>query len=185
RSSFLLLSAIQRSSPPTSQALLFPTFLLMYTGLALGVIRYRLFQLERWWFSIWAWFLGGVAVVIVDLVLASMLTLTTTAALALATAIVGWLYFPVRQWLWRRIMRKYDMQMERWLPRVIPHLVSVSSATQLAEAWDASLRALFDPLVIDYDTTSRTTDMALLDDGTTLRVPAITGRGVVYLQHAH
>lgn len=180
-----LLPAILLIPPPASQALLFPTFLLMYAGLALGVIRYRLFQLERWWFSIWAWFLGGVAVVIVDLILASMLTLTTTAALALATAIVGWLYFPVRQWLWRRIMRKYDMQMERWLPRVIPHLVSVSSATQLAEAWDASLRALFDPLMIDYDATSSATDMALLDDGTTLRVPAITGRGAVRLQHAH
>ena len=181
----ILVPAILQIPAPADQGLLFTTFLLMYAGLALGVIRYRLFQLERWWFSIWAWFLGGVAVVIVDLVLASMLTLTTTAALALATAIVGWLYFPVRQWLWQRIMRKYDMQMERWLPRVIPHLVSVSSATQLAEAWDASLRALFDPLMIDYDATGNATDMALLDDGTTLRVPAITGRGAVRLQHAH
>ena len=37
------------------QAYLLATFLPMYLGMALGVLRYRLFDLERWWFYIWAW----------------------------------------------------------------------------------------------------------------------------------
>lgn len=181
----ILIPATLQIPPPASQGLLFTTFLLMYAGLALGVVRYRLFQLEKWWFSIWAWFLGGVAVVLVDILLASMLTLTSTAALAFATAIVGWLYFPARQWVWQRLMRKYDVDMERWLPRVIPHLVSVSSATQLAEAWDTSLRTLFEPLTIDPDSRVGNTSISLHDNGTSLQVPAINGSGVLNLRHAH
>src|SRR5690606_22190565 len=38
----------------------------MYLGLALGILRYRLFDLERWWFGVWLWFFGGVAVLVVD-----------------------------------------------------------------------------------------------------------------------
>src|SRR5690606_22374925 len=27
----------------------------LYLGFALGILRYKLFQLERWWFTAWAW----------------------------------------------------------------------------------------------------------------------------------
>ena len=31
----------------------------LFVGILLGITRYRLFELERWWFTAWIWFLGG------------------------------------------------------------------------------------------------------------------------------
>ncbi|MEL0028123.1 MAG: hypothetical protein VW625_05600, partial [Perlucidibaca sp.] len=43
------------------QSFMFAAFLIMFWGLSLGVARYRLFKLESWWRSIWAWLLSGLA----------------------------------------------------------------------------------------------------------------------------
>ena len=59
----------------------------LYIGFALGILRYRLFQLERWWFMAWAWFLGGLAVLLVDVAVISASGLNQAEALALAVII--------------------------------------------------------------------------------------------------
>ena len=86
------------------QSVLFAVFLLMYAGIALGLLRYRLFDIDRWWFEIWSWLLGGIAVILVDFALVSIPALSNTAALSLALAAVGWIYFPLRQWFWTRFV---------------------------------------------------------------------------------
>ncbi|WVM92566.1 hypothetical protein ULG90_24525 [Halopseudomonas pachastrellae] len=78
----MILPVILQVALPHAQGPLLATFLLMYTGMALGITRYRLFELERWWFSIWSWLLGGLAVLLTDLALASLLTLSGPTVLA-------------------------------------------------------------------------------------------------------
>jgi hypothetical protein len=75
--------------------------LLIYLGLAWGC-RYRLFNLDRWWFEALIWGLGGALVLLFDI---ALLWLNASAGVALGTAVAlaGWLYFPLRQWLWRRL----------------------------------------------------------------------------------
>jgi len=58
--------------------------------------------------------------VLVDILLASLLTLSDTSILAFATAIVGWLYFPVRQWCWRQYLNRRGRRLESWLPSIVP-----------------------------------------------------------------
>ncbi|HKM16146.1 MAG TPA: sensor histidine kinase [Marinospirillum sp.] len=179
----MMLPILLQMPPLASQGLMFTTFLLMYGGLALGVLRYRLFDLERWWFSIWAWFLGGLAILLMDLVLASFLTLTSTSALTLATALVGWLYFPLRQWAWRRISYRKGLAIEAWLPKVVAKLVNVKTPLQLETAWQQSLQALFQPLTLNQQSTV-VESITILSNGLQLRLPKIIQAGSLVINNA-
>ena len=179
----MMLPILLQMPPLASQGLMFTTFLLMYGGLALGVLRYRLFDLERWWFSIWAWFLGGLAILFMDLVLASFLTLTSTSALTLATALVGWLYFPLRQWAWRRISYRKGLAIEAWLPKAVAKLVNVKTPLQLEVAWQQSLQALFQPLTLNQQS-SLVEQIAILNNGLQLALPKIIQAGSLVINNA-
>jgi signal transduction histidine kinase len=180
----MMLPVILQIPPVASQALLFTTFLLMYAGLALGVIRYRLFDLERWWFSIWAWVLGGIAIVLVDIVLASLLTLSSTSSLILATATVGWIYFPVRQWCWRYISYRRGTQIESWLPQAVSRLIDVKSSLQLELAWEDAIKELFQPLFTQHQ--YRPCSQASIEDnGLNLVLPTLYETNCLVLQHAN
>ena len=156
--------------PLASQGLMFTTFLLMYGGLALGVIRYRLFDLERWWFSIWAWFLGGAAILLIDILIASFLTLSSTSTLVLATAVVGWLYFPIRQWSWHYISYRRGLAVEVWLPQVLSRLIHIKTPLQLEHAWLTSLQDFYQPLSVETND-SQTTVVSIKKNGLQLSLP--------------
>lgn len=179
----IMLPILLNIPPVASQGLMFTTFLLMYGGLALGVLRYRLFDLERWWFSIWAWFLGGVAILLMDGILASFLTLSGTSALALATAIVGWLYFPIRQWFWHKMSYRKGLAIEAWLPKAVAQLVRVKTPLQLENAWQQSLQDLFQPLTIEQ-TTQRINDISIGQNGLQLLLPTMTQKGSLTVNNA-
>lgn len=174
--------------PLASQGLMFTTFLLMYGGLALGVIRYRLFDLERWWFSIWAWFLGGVAILLVDILIASSLTLSNTSALAFATAIVGWLYFPIRQWCWHYLSYRRGLAIEVWLPQILTRLINVKTPLQLENTWLESLQDFYQPLSIDSQSESEAggpIDVLIEQNGLQLSLPKLTRTGRLVLSNAN
>lgn len=58
-----------------SQSLGWGVLVTVYLGVALGIIRYRLFNLDRWIVTGWFWFLGGVMVIAFDGLLISLLDL--------------------------------------------------------------------------------------------------------------
>src|SRR5690606_20790987 len=89
--------------PFAEQSSMLGVFLLMYAGIAAALTRYRLFDIERWWFNALLWFLGGAAIVALDAVLLVTLPMAGATATLVAVAVVGWLYFPARQWLWGRL----------------------------------------------------------------------------------
>ena len=169
--------------PLASQGLMFTTFLLMYGGLALGVIRYRLFDLEAWWFSVWAWFLGGIAILFVDILLVSFLTLSSTAALAFATAIVGWLYFPIRQWCWQHLSYRKDFAIEVWLPQILSKLIMIKTPLQLENAWLSSVKDFYRPLNVET-AKSDPTDAEIQQNGLQLVMPKLTRSGSILLSNA-
>lgn len=166
-----------------SQGLLFTTFLLMYGGLALGVIRYRLFDLERWWFSIWAWFLGGLAILFVDGLIVITLTVSNTSALAIATAVVGWLYFPIRQWCWHFLSYRKKQSIELWLPQIVSSLANVKTPLQLENTWSKSLQDFYQTLSIEV-LEIKITDSHIEQNGLQLVVPRLTRKGCIVLSHA-
>lgn len=162
--------------PPASQGVMFGAFLIMYWGLALGVVRYRLFDLAQWWRAIWWWFLGGMAIVVVDVLLISSLALSEALALSVAVAIVGWVYFPLRQWIWSRLGAHRERTLAEWLPDVLPILIEtqagISSEDAIRERWPFALNAVFQPLAAE-SAPGRLNSAEIRDDGLAMAVPDV------------
>jgi signal transduction histidine kinase len=169
--------------PVIPQGFAFGFVLMMYLGMAVGMRRYRLFNLEPWWPQLWLWFLGGVTVLVVDLALINVLVMDNQLALMLAIALAGWFYFPMRQFVLRRALRAHDSR----LSELIPELIRVSSTPMaseaLAEAWRDLLRQAFQPLSLSVAGVAAAVP-GIHDDGLRLRVPLLDGQGMVELSHA-
>ncbi len=149
---------------------------LMYLGLALGVVRYRLFDLERWWFHAWLWFLGGLAVVVLDLALAWMLELGAGEMLGLTIILAGWLYFPLRQWLWTRISASSQPLVERQVPALVRSLIDAGEARASERQWRELLEATYQPLGM-HRVEEAVGEPRVEGQGTRLRVPGLFAPG--------
>lgn len=164
--------------PPLPQGYAFGFFLLIYIGLALGLRRYRLFDLDEWAWRILAWVGGGIAVVLLDAALIAGLQMNPTMSLGLTLLLCGWLYFPMRQWLWQRLSGARDSSVEQAFPDIIRIAVSPSPREQESR-WDALLHRIFQPLELSRavpaphaDHISTTAPPSLSDEGQMLHVPA-------------
>jgi hypothetical protein len=82
----------------------FLLFLLVYGGLAFGILRFRLFQLGEWWFRIFTWLLGALMLFVVDLALIALFALPASASLGLSLLACGFLWMPLRGFLWTRMV---------------------------------------------------------------------------------
>ncbi len=143
----------------------------LYIGFAMGILRYRLFQLDRWWFMAWAWFIGGLMVLVVDVAVMSLFGISHTKALGLAVIIVGWVYFPIRQWLWHRMAASAEVNMEHH----IPDFVEALYACDLKDAqrlWTGLLQDVFQPLSLVHED-SPVEKVKLAGNGARLLVPAL------------
>jgi signal transduction histidine kinase len=174
--------------PPASQGVMFGAFLIMYWGLALGVVRYRLFELAQWWRAIWWWFLGGLAIVLIDVLLISSLALSQALTLTIAVAIVGWVYFPLRQWVWSRLGARRERALAEWLPDVLPILIETqagaSSEDAIRQRWPMALNAVFRPLAIEAGA-GTLAQPEIREDGLALALADVRGDGGhLLLRHA-
>ncbi|MBF6057640.1 MULTISPECIES: sensor histidine kinase [Thiomicrorhabdus] len=147
----ILIPVTLEIEPPASQGLMFMVFLFMFIGIAMGITRYRLFDLDRWWVAAWSWFLGGLLVIAADLVLLSYVGLGEATSLALSLALIGWLYFPSRQWLLERIQKKKRSRYGQ-TSRLIESLFSAEEPEQLALSWRQYVQDEWQPLSIELKT---------------------------------
>jgi signal transduction histidine kinase len=168
--------------PPASQGLMFAVFLFMFAGIALGITRYRLFELDRWWFQAWSWFLGGLAVILVDFALAAYLRLSQVGALGLSLALVGWVYFPLRQAVWSRWQRKAINDRQDRFGQWMLALFSTTREDALQAQWHAVLRGEFAPLEL-VEAPGSASKVQVSEDGLTLTVPALKPGHAVTLRH--
>lgn len=179
----MILPAMLQVAQPASQGLLFTTFLLMYLGMALGVVRHRLFALEPWWFSLWSWLLGGLFIMLTDLLLAMMLSLSGPVTLTLSVALIGWLYFPLRQYLWKKMFLRHRQELDEWLAQALPAMLKAQQDTQANAGMEQALNAVFQPLAIEAIATVAP-HIHIPDQGTTLIVPDPLEHRSWKLQHA-
>lgn len=121
-------------------------FSLVFLGFVPLVTRLRLFELEAWWPRAWLWFLGGLLVVVLDVVLLLVLSWDGQHALTVALALAGWVYFPLRQWLWRRLSESALPQLTDVLPDVVA-LATESGAPSpvISQRWQRLWDKQFQP----------------------------------------
>ncbi|MEM9194658.1 MAG: hypothetical protein AAGF12_36100, partial [Myxococcota bacterium] len=163
--------------PFATQGFALTTYALTYLGVSLGVLKFRLFDLDRWWLRTWSWLLGGVFVVLCDLVLLSVFDLRADQSMLLAVAFVGWLYFPVRQWIWERLIRR-DRHETRF---DVAKVAAARDSLELRQGFEDALREMFSPLHVErHPTVIDQVQVGPL--GASLLIPAL-GSGHIELHY--
>ncbi|WP_374669385.1 sensor histidine kinase [Ramlibacter sp.] len=119
---------------------------LLYIGLVVSVGRANLFELERWWVPLVLWWLGGTLVVLTDLALVALLRVDAGAAITLSLLVIGWLYFPARQWLLARLAFSAQPRLVTYVPDLIAAVnAGLAGERAAAQAWRELLQRVFAP----------------------------------------
>ena len=158
--------------------------LLLYLGMVPLFLKHRAFDLERWWFEAWIWFLGGALIIGVDLLLVYALSLHASTALAISLVVVGWIYFPMRQWL-LALLRGQQRDLRDLFPDLVRILLApADSAPPLEERWRALLARVFEPRALarlEHAPSSARIEQA----GLRLVVPQAGATGAIALDYAN
>lgn len=168
--------------PPLEQGYAFGFFLIMFFGLALGVGRYRLFELDEWAYRVLLWAAGVALVVVIDALLVLWLRWNATLSLGTTLLVCGALYFPARQWLWARLVERGGASVDQMLPELV-RIAFSASASEREQLWAAALQRLFNPLMNTPDDGPPPGRPALVDDGLGLRLPVSGGVGARVLRY--
>jgi signal transduction histidine kinase len=168
-------------TPVAEQSQLFLVFLFIFIGIALGLKRYRLFELDRWWFKTWVWLFGALLILLIDLVLIYFTRMASEMSLLVAVFIVGWLYFPLRTWLAERFNQN-TVQLTGLLTELAESIFKSSSAEEIEQHWQTLLRHHWQPLSFCQ---RPTTALALENQGQGLFVPNLSGDHGYYLEMAN
>ncbi len=153
--------------PPIPQGYAFGFFLIIYAGVALGLRRYRLFELDLWAYRLLLWIGGALAVLGLDAVLILALDWSAGPALGVSLWVCGALYFPARQWLWARLMHQPRLRPHELLPDLVQIAFSPDRRKR-EQQWDTLLQRLFDPLELKPLTTPGHTAHDLSEEGLAL-----------------
>lgn len=166
--------------PPIAQGYSFGFFLLMHGGLALGVGRYRLFELDTWAYRILLWVGGMVALVALDGLLVAALGMAPNAALGLTLMVCGGLYFPFRHFLWQRLTAGRATRIEELMPDLVS-IAFLATPAARAEEWRSLLDRLYHSLRIE-PVDDAGGKVAISDDGLRLLVPGDAGMSGLVLE---
>lgn len=167
----VLLPTLLEEAPVVSQGHAIGIFLILYAGLALGLVRNRIFDLDRWAFYLLLWMAGAMLLLALDLVLVLLLHLGQSVSLTLALLISAFFWLPLRGWLWRRLVDRRAMSPHEKFRRVLDVALAPGDVVS-QERWVALLGELFAPLATRPGTPGLPAP-AIRDDGLGLELPAV------------
>ena len=168
----IILPVLLGAEAAMPQGLAFLFFLPIYGGLALGVARYRLFELEGWAFRI-LFYMGGMLLLLaLDAVMVLLIAMERGPAFGLSLLAVALLYLPLRDGLSRRMQRTAPRPAGGLLFRSVTDVAFSPPGASRSARWQALLQAEFDPLRIE-PAVAAPLEVALADDGAVLVVPAV------------
>ena len=168
--------------PVLAQAEAFLFFLLIYVGVALGVARFRLFDLGDWAFRVLFYVAGVVLLLIIDAVLILTLVDERAPAFALSLLIVALAWLPLRDTLARLTLGRVEPARGRLFRQVIDVALGPEGDDQL-DRWRALLGEVFRPLSITPCAPSAAPK--LIDDGLAMVLPPLGALPGLRLDHAN
>lgn len=155
-----------------SQGYAFGFFSLIHIGLALGVSRFRLFDLDKFAYHIWLWLGGAAMIFIIDFALLVWLHRQPWASLAIALFVSSFLYFPLRQILISRFLTPQTASIVGRVPQVVSVGLSPTIKSR-NEKWEELLRSIFEPASRIEVIEAGPEEGRLAENGLALEIPAI------------
>jgi signal transduction histidine kinase len=156
------------------------SILLLFVCFAFGILRYGLFNLERWWFSGWVWLASGLVITVLDALLVFILDVSLRTLLPYSILLLGWLYFPLRQWLWQRLARPGTNRLEDHLPNLIQSLSELGTVPAFIDGWSELLRRVFQPLNMHIEPGTGK-ELKIEQHGLEMHIPGLDQRGCLRL----
>jgi len=170
-------------TPQISQGHAFALFLIIYAGLAIGVARFRLFDLEFWAFRV-LFYAGGVALLLVlDAGLIYAVSVDRVPAFSISLLVVAFLYLPARDKLARVMSGRREVGTDELFDLVSDVALAPRGETQ-REKLNELLRTLFRPLEITA-APAPVDEPRLADGGEVLDLPSIDGLSATRMRWAH
>jgi signal transduction histidine kinase len=166
------------------QGYAFLLFLQVYAGLAMGILRYRLFDLGDWWRRVVVWMLTVLILVLLDMLFLFGLGLSVGTSLAVTLLLCGLIWIPVRGWLWQHFADRRTGRTRMDLFRRVTDITLAPDPEQQASAWRELMRSLFEPLEIRDADPPFERKVALHDDGLRMDLPHVGPLGGVRLSYA-
>lgn len=164
-----------------SQGYSFLYFLIIYVGVALGVSRYRLFELEEWAFRILFYMAGILLIVLLDIVLVLLVSFDDIPAFSLSFVLVALFYLPFRDGLWRYFLSRGTPSRKALFNQIVDIALTPSAARQ-RQRWQDLLAELFRPLHVRPAGAGAAAGIE--EDGLGLTVPVTGGLPALRLDYA-
>ncbi len=166
-----------------SQGYAFGFFNIMHIGLALGVMRYKVFNLDRWSYYIWLWLSGMILIVVLDLAVIRLLQTQPWVSMGLALLLAGFLYFPLRQILLKFLLLRHKASLSGRMADIIGTALSPTPREQ-AERWDKLLEKVFQPLSPVEKLDMKISAPRIDENGLALLIPSVDGISARRLRYA-
>lgn len=144
----------------------------IFIGWAVGILRFRLFEFEYWWFKSLLWLLGGTLVVVLDVALVGLFELSDAYALGITVMAAGFLYFPLRQWLLGKMLPAERQGLQEFLPVFSSGMADAVSKETFEQRWQDALQQRFHPLNIEK-LPAQAPSASLSDNGLHLLAPSL------------
>ncbi|MBO9545721.1 ATP-binding protein [Caulobacter sp.] len=154
-------------------------FVIIYVGMAVGLRRHKLFELDQWAFRILFYLSAGAAMLALDGLLITALGAAPSTALGVSLLVVAFAYLPFRDVLWRRTIGRKTMK-EHEMFAAVAQVALIHDAEARAGAWKALLSRVYEPLEISAG--GPLVRAQILDEGVALGLPAAAGTTALTLR---
>ncbi|MCE8006341.1 ATP-binding protein [Aestuariivita sp.] len=168
-------------APLVDERFAFSSFLLVYIGMAVGLTRYRVFELGEWAFYVLFYVAGAILLITIDIALIFLLSWDARASLGLSLLLVALVYLPTRDVFWRSLFQRKRMQ-EHELFQSIFDVAFEPDRDNRNLRWGELFNTLFEPLELVMAENADPRPV-IRDDGVTLFVPATAAMPAMVLRH--
>lgn len=157
-------------------------FLIIYVGMAIGLRRHKLFELDQWAFRILFYLGAGASLLVMDAIFVLMLRATPEFSLGAALLIVAFIYLPLRDGIWRRIVARSPLK-EHEMFAAVAQVALTHQTEARASRWRDLQQQIFEPLEIRAVVDGAPDKATILADGVELILPAAAGAPALSLRY--
>lgn len=166
---------------PLSQHYAAGAIVIIYVGLALGLRRYRLFELGGWAYRILYYTFGAFLLLVLDGLLITGLNMELAPALAISLLLVGLVYLPMRDWLWHKIFTRSRIEQHELFSEAMD-VAFAPTPDERSLRWRGLLQRLFDPLETEEVAEGPPSPM-IEEEGQVLELPSVVGTPALKLRY--
>lgn len=165
-----------------TQAFGFILLAMIYVGIAFAVSRYRLFDIGRWSYRILIYAGMIVSLLVLDVAFVLGLQMSEQASLAIASAILLVVYFPLRDLAQDRLFRPSTQNLPELYRQAVATAYKFTPATR-QQAWQRLMEEAFQPGHVEQPATAAQR-VGVRSEGIELALPAYPWSGPLSLGFA-